>query len=360
MQLWLVPRTQPDTRVQRPVACPHAGCDGRRFRLHQAVAKRVRGAAGRPVAAHRYTCRACRRTFRAYPAGVDRGTVAVGVKRFAAALHLLGLPFRDVSRALAVLGAPLGKSQVQAVVAPRLRGLRHRSIAPLVTRVTLAGVGVADAREGDRDGRAPDPDAAGAVASVWVHGRSSTLRRAVDRHGRAALVIDDIDRRGRLAVEQWVRATLAGFGVDVEVVFPAAPHRRCATAGEPVGDGGCAIEAAVVGAGSAVPAVCGAPAPIAPAPVADPPPRPYGSSRTACPAAGAWLLHGHARQRSGPAAPCPDRTRCRPSASRVLGGSGRAPHGHRPRRRRVPIDAPGHPSFGRAPERRERARPAPV
>ncbi len=210
MQLWLTPCTQPDYRVPPPAACPRAGCPGRRFRLHQAVAKPVRGVASRTVPAHRYTCQTCRRTFRAYPPGVDRGHIAVGVKQFATALHLLGLSFRDIGRALTVLGVPLRKSQAQTVVAPKLKGLRHRSIAmaPLLSRVT-----VDDSHDNQR-------------AHVWIHGRPLTLHRALHRDGRAALVIEDVDRQTRYAVEQWIRATLAGFGVEARIVFPTAAPRR--------------------------------------------------------------------------------------------------------------------------------------
>lgn len=210
MQLWLVPSSQPHTQAPPPFACPRAGCGSRRLRLHQSVAKPVRDVAPRSAAARRYACRACGRTFRVYPAGVDGGDVAVGVKRFAAALHLLGLSVRDVSRALAVLGVPLGKSRVHGVVAPVLRGLRMRKVAPLLERVVAA---------------APGSEGEGA-ATVRIHGRALPLRRALDDQGRVGLVVDGIDARTRLAVAQWARATLAGFGVRVDVVFPPAPRRR--------------------------------------------------------------------------------------------------------------------------------------
>ncbi len=268
MQLWLTPRPQPNTRIHPPTVCPQPGCGGRRFHLHQVVAKDVRdtpavaasaaasslGLAGRStrvqgtrqttrpttataaatvmrmhpvphppvrrrVSVHRYTCCRCRRTFRMYPAGVERGGVSVGVQRLAAALHLLGLSFRDVSRALGLLGVALGKSRAHALVAPRLRGLARRGVAPLLTRVEVAEV-VETAVEG-----------AGAAtgqpgAWIWIHGRQLALRRAVDRRGRAALVVDGIDRDTYQAVERWVRGTLTGFGVDVDVVFPAPGSRR--------------------------------------------------------------------------------------------------------------------------------------
>ncbi|RIL08923.1 hypothetical protein DCC79_12535 [bacterium] len=232
MQLWLVPGTAADARVPPPYACPHAGCDGRRFRRLQAVAKPVRdaralvargGSAPGAVTAVRYACRACGRSFRVYPPGVDRGDVAAGIKRFAAALHFLGLSYGDVGLALGVLGVPLSKSRVHAVVAPRMRGLARRSTAPLLGRVE--GGGGAGRGTGADDGER-------AAASVAVGGRRLTLRRAVDARGRVALVIEDVDRHTRRAVEAWVRGVLKGFEVEVDVVFPAArPARMTPTAG---------------------------------------------------------------------------------------------------------------------------------
>ncbi len=232
MQLWLVPGTAADARVPPPYACPCAGCDGRRFRRLQAVAKPVRdarapvargGSASGAVTAVRYACRACGRSFRVYPPGVDRGDVAVGIKRFAAALHFLGLSYGDVGLALGVLGVPLSKSRLHAVVAPRMRGLARRSTAPLLGRVEVGG--------GAGCGTGAD-DGERAAASVVVGGRRLTLRRAVDARGRAALVIEGVDRHTRRAVEAWVRGVLKGFGVEVNVVFPAArPARMAPTAG---------------------------------------------------------------------------------------------------------------------------------
>lgn len=277
MQLWLTPRPQPNTRIHPPTVCPQPGCGGRRFHLHQVVGKGLRDtppsstAAARPparpatapgthpgtlsaaqpvkppatrattprrVAVHRYTCCRCRRTFRAYPAGVDRGSVAVGIQRLAAALHLLGLSFRDVSRALGLLGVALGKSQAQALVAPRLRGLERRGVPALLKRVEVTGEG---------SGRP--------AAWIWIDGRKLTLRRAVDHRGRAALVVDDIDRETYQAVERWVRGTLSGFGVDVDVVFPVlgARRRRAMLGGLDAGQGEACGERDTDGSGGAGP-----------------------------------------------------------------------------------------------------------
>lgn len=221
MQLWLVPSAAGDPRVPPPYACPHTGCDGRRFRRLQAVAKPVRdarapaacgGSTVGGVIAMRYACRACGRSFRVYPRGVDRGNVAVGIKRFAAALRFLGLSYRDVSLALTVLGVPISSSRVHAVVAPQMRGLARRSTAPLLARVDVDG----------RAGHAAGVDADGYfAATIEAGGRRLTLRRAVDARGRTALVIEGIDRNTRRAVEAWVRGVLVGFGVSVDVVFPA-------------------------------------------------------------------------------------------------------------------------------------------
>lgn len=231
MQLWLALDTPANTPAPaaRPFACPYAGCGGRRFDPHQRVTRRSRGVTTREVevGVQRLVCRRCQRTFRAYPRGIDRGRTPACAWRMALALRFLGLSYRDVSRALAVLGVALAKSQVHAVVAPRIRGLARRGMAPMLQRV--------EAGAAERAGGADDVDTSGAMtapssmagaAFVWIDGRKLPLRRAVNRCGRAALVIDGIDRNVRHAVDAWMRDTLAGFGVHVEVVCPLPPRPR--------------------------------------------------------------------------------------------------------------------------------------
>lgn len=246
-QLWLVLDRKPHTPLRPPSACPHPGCGGRRFRLHQAVVKAVRGLARGGVTARRYACLECGRTFRVYPAGIDRGQAPICAKRFAAALRFLGLPYRDVSRALTVLGIPLGKSQAHAAAAPLLRDLALRAEASLLERVEIDAAIRAGGRgpAGDMAAKVDDGNSAGnagaacddaavdraaaaddPAAWVWIGGCKLALRRAVDVHGRTALVIDGIDGDTRLAVEAWAAGPLASLGVRAEVAYVGVNRRQ--------------------------------------------------------------------------------------------------------------------------------------
>ncbi len=228
MQLKLMYRDPIGATAAPPPACPHAGCGSGRLRLRQTVAKAIRPAhAEQPAAvpAARYTCLDCGRTFRAYPAGVDRGQVPVGVKHLAAALHLLGLSFRDASLALAALGMPLGKSQAQAAAATIIGAARAAGIAPLFAR---AGLG---------DG----------AAWIEADSRKLPLVRVEDEHGRPGLAIVDAGWWMRGEIDRWGRAMLAAIGVEVEIMgdaaCPDADGGACCDGGAgPDADGGACCD----------------------------------------------------------------------------------------------------------------------
>lgn len=249
-RLWLTLDDPKGDDTAPPTACPHAGCGSGRVRCFQSVAKPVRGPAG-AVTAARFVCRECGRTFRAYPAGIGRGSVPDGVARLAAGLHALGLPYRDVSRALAVLGVTLGKSRVHALAAP-LAGAgmpRPAWLGSVFERVEVeAGHGAEGGEGEDRPKGGPtDVDAA---AWVWIDGQRHRLRRAADAHGRAALVVDAVTCDLGYAVEVWAGPMLAAHGVQAAVVCAGGEGpRRGGSAGwlvdgamlppesDPAGDG---------------------------------------------------------------------------------------------------------------------------
>ncbi len=201
-----------------PTACPRSGCGGGRVRHWQTVAKPVRGSAGGSVTAERYICLDCRRTFRVYPQGIDRGTVPAAAKHWAAALHDLGLPCRDVSRALAVLGAALGKSRVQTLARPLVGAGRPRPgwLSAVLERVEIEGEDM-----GEGDGNQVERR-----AWVWIQGRRHALRRVVDACGRATLVVDGVARDLFHVVDAWAGAMLAEHGVHAAVVYVGDADRR--------------------------------------------------------------------------------------------------------------------------------------
>lgn len=235
-----------------PAGCPRPGCGGGRVRRWQKVAKPVRGRAGGAVTAERHMCLDCRRTFRVYPHGIDRGTVPAAVRHWAAALHALGLPYRDVSRALAVLGVALGKSRLQTLARP-LAGVgkpRPGWLGAVLERVEIEGEGAGElggagegaggfARDDTRAGvRAAARDADGRAertAWVWIDGQRHALRPAVDARGRVALVVDGVGRDLCYIVDAWAGAMLAAHGVHAAVVYGGDAGRCRDSAGAALG-----------------------------------------------------------------------------------------------------------------------------
>jgi hypothetical protein len=68
------------TECEKFSVCPHEECQGRHFEHHQEVDKPLKDTKYRVVAAHRYRCLRCRRTFRVYPQGVTRAQASQRVK----------------------------------------------------------------------------------------------------------------------------------------------------------------------------------------------------------------------------------------------------------------------------------------
>ena len=72
MRLQLIlPGVEP-SEWKLPSVCPYERCQGRHFRHHQEVDKAVQDTLFDSVAAQRYQCLRCERTFRLYPKGVTR------------------------------------------------------------------------------------------------------------------------------------------------------------------------------------------------------------------------------------------------------------------------------------------------
>lgn len=95
-----------------PLVCPHPGCGGKDFWPFQKVPKRLRDVNHANIMVRRYLCLSCFRTFRVYPAGISRGSLPSGVKRFAAMCYFLGLSCKAISSLLRELGINISKTTV--------------------------------------------------------------------------------------------------------------------------------------------------------------------------------------------------------------------------------------------------------
>ncbi len=115
--------------LDRPCVCPY--CKGNSLHRHQTLTKPVRDHQVRLVVVHRYKCVSCKRTFRQYPAGVDKRHQSQRTVVMAGVMYGLGLSVSASSHLLRALGVPIGKTTVwqDAQVAGRvLRRTRPKGV----------------------------------------------------------------------------------------------------------------------------------------------------------------------------------------------------------------------------------------
>jgi transposase-like protein len=84
----------------RPSRCPY--CPGETFQRWGGALREVRDPHIQQVVVYRYRCCRCRRTFRHYPAGVDRASQTQRMRALAAIGWLLGMSYRGTSSFLGV------------------------------------------------------------------------------------------------------------------------------------------------------------------------------------------------------------------------------------------------------------------
>lgn len=107
-----LPRVKPD-EYDMPAVCPHDGCQGKHFKLHQRHCQRVildpdHG----QVNVRRYRCLSCKRTFRVYPRGVSGAHRSDRLRGIGIMLYMLGLSYGAVEDALLALELPGSKASV--------------------------------------------------------------------------------------------------------------------------------------------------------------------------------------------------------------------------------------------------------
>ena len=111
----ILPVVNPE-QIRKPEKCIDPKCEGKHFKVHQAVKKSIRDSKYSEVGALRYECLKCRRTFRVYPTGVQAAHVSQRVKGMAVMLYLLGLSYGAVELMMEALGVFLSKTSVYRAV----------------------------------------------------------------------------------------------------------------------------------------------------------------------------------------------------------------------------------------------------
>jgi transposase-like protein len=206
----ILPRVEPD-QFPAPKVCPHPECGSPHLRPHQIVPKALVDTHYTQVAAHRYRCLRCGRTFRVYPQGVDRHALSQRTRGLGIMLYLLGLSYGATSLALEALGIPQAKSTIYEAVqeaAERVPGLKRSAL--------FAGV------------RTP---ALGAdVTSVKCRGQWLTLGLLVDDVHGAVLSIDMVEGEDAATLTEWVAPVAEAVGAELLVSDDADSFKQVANA----------------------------------------------------------------------------------------------------------------------------------
>lgn len=107
-----LPHVQAD-EYEQPAVCPHDGCEGTHFKLHQRRCRRsIADTDHDEVNVQRYRCLSCKRTFRVYPRGVSSAQRSDRLKAIGIMLYVLGLSYGAVEDALLALGLAGSKASV--------------------------------------------------------------------------------------------------------------------------------------------------------------------------------------------------------------------------------------------------------
>lgn len=198
----LLPRVEADV-YQEPEGCPYSDCEGRRIQLRQTVQKPLRDMVIGEVAAKRYECLRCGRTFRVYPVGVCQDQTSKRLKGLAVLLYIMGLSYGAVELVLEAMGHPLGKTAVYYAVqaaGERVPGLRRQRVGVSVDR-------------GDEKIAALGMD----LTSVKCKGEWVTVGLSVDAVAGTALTVDILEDAEAETLEAWVEEVAEVVGAEVLV-----------------------------------------------------------------------------------------------------------------------------------------------
>jgi transposase-like protein len=191
-----LPTVNPAT-IARPSQCPHCGSEI--LQRWGVVQKPLRDTDYQAVAAYRFRCTQCGRTFRHYPQGVDRADMSQRLRCLAAIAWSMGLSLRGVGIIFSAFGDGLrvSKSSVWRAVQEKGEQLRRTAqAAQQKHRVRVLGV----------DG-----------AWIRLNGHSTGVMVAVDMGDGQMVSMEVVDEHDAYAVYRWLKPLVEQLGVEVMV-----------------------------------------------------------------------------------------------------------------------------------------------
>ena len=189
---------------ERPRRCPY--CPGETFQRWGGAGKRVKDPWLGEVWVYRYRCCRCRRTFRHYPEGIDRGQQTARMRAVAAIGWILGMSYRGSSRYLSIFRIQLSRMSIWRDVQQRAREL---SQARYWKPVRVLGVD-------------------GAYVRGW--GKTQPVLVAVDLGTGEPVMVGYVDEKDPQAVKEFLEPLMQRLGVSVIVTDDLSSYKQAAAA----------------------------------------------------------------------------------------------------------------------------------
>jgi transposase-like protein len=193
-----------DCQEKRPNRCPY--CTGETFQRWGGAGKRVIDPHLGEVLVYRYRCCRCRRTFRHYPAGIDRAQQTARMRALAAIGWIFGMSYRSSSKYLSGFGIVLSRMSIWRDVQQRGEQLeREQQWKP----VRVLGVD-------------------GAYVRGW--GKTQAVLVAVDMGSGQPVTVGYVDEKDPRAVKRFLEPLMQQLGVSVIITDDLASYKQAAEA----------------------------------------------------------------------------------------------------------------------------------
>jgi transposase-like protein len=188
------------SRADRPSKCPY--CGGDIFQRWGQVQKPLCDSQIKVVSVYRYRCTRCRRTFRHYPAGVDRASQSLRLRQLASLSWVLGLSYRGVVGVFAAFGVELARMSAWRDVQEQA-GQRKKQAQ--WEQVRVLGLD-------------------GAYVRGW--GGTQAVLVAVDLGNGQPVALGAVDEKDPQAVKKFLEPLVQRLGVSVVVTDDLASYKK--------------------------------------------------------------------------------------------------------------------------------------
>jgi transposase len=175
----------------RPTCCPH--CTSAILQRWGRITKPVSDTHELEVEIHRYRCCDCKRTFRAYPEGIDRASRTVRLRQLAALTWALGLSLDEVANIFDDLGLDFSRTTIWRDGVDLMQRLPDGRRSRLIHVLSPNG------------------------NSTWIDQHSGGVILVLELKKRKKILLEMVDEVDVKAVRNWLQPITTDLGLEVDI-----------------------------------------------------------------------------------------------------------------------------------------------